>query len=921
VLSHLGGINVPWLAHLKLKHKLALMLLFPFMGLLYFSLTVMQEKAQIAYETNGLAQIIQLSIHISTVVDGLQLERGASRLFLKNHGERFAEELLQYYLQTDKAIAGLKAHISSMEIHHLFNHEMNEKLNQAINRLDTLEQLRKSVNRLNIQHQNAVTRYTDINNLLFQLMIDTTHLKNHQSIFLLKLAYLNLLKIKEKAGLERALLAVVFSQESLQPEQFRQFVELVSAQAAYLTHDVMKYLSPAQKDFLQTQLSGEIIDETERLRGIVYQAYNEKWVLPAVDPVHWFQAQTKKINLLKNVEENLTQDLYQHTQQISQQAFTNLIVILIMMIIIVGLAISFFIIVWYGVTRRLNTAVETAHAIANGHLNNVITINSFDETGQLLNALNTMQEQLRERLEKEQQTAIEAWRINRALDCATTHILITDNNYQIIYVNEIAKEFFHQEEKQIRQQIPNFNTSHLIGASLDMFHQDIQHQRHLLANLRESHHARVTIAHLTLDHIITPVTNRQGERLGVVVEFNNRTVEVATEREINQVIQAASAGNFNQRINLANKKGFFSTFSESINQIMDFNQLAIEDIMHVVAALATGDLTQKIENNYLGTLDQLKNDINNTIDKLTHIIIALLESADSVNNASQEISQGNLSLSRRTEQQASSLQETAASMEQMTGIVQQNAENAKQATELAKNAKNQAKKGGEVVGATIEAITEINQSSQKVTEIIGVINEIAFQTNLLALNAAVEAARAGEQGRGFAVVATEVRNLAQRSAAAAKEIKGLIQDSVNKVKEGTKLAHESGETLTEIVKSVTMVSDLINEIAAASQEQSSGIQQVNKAIAQMDEMTQQNAALVQQAATASGAMKEQALNLKEQISFFQVSKIATSSQSAHTKPKNQNISQPVINHSAHQNKSDSEHFKPHQKLDDEWIDF
>jgi methyl-accepting chemotaxis protein len=912
---------MPWLSQLKLKHKLALMLLFPFMGLLYFSLTVVKEKAQIAHETHGIAQLIELTIHLSTVVDGLQLEQSASSLFLKSHGERLTQEISQYYLQTDEAIAGLKAHLSAMEIHHRFNHQMLEKINQTTNRLDSLEKLRESVNSFNIQIQQAVTRYTDINNLLYQLMSDTAELKNHQSIFLLKLAYLNLLKLKEKASSERGLLAVVFSQESLQPAQFRQFIELISAQTAYLTHDVMKYLSQAQKDFLQTQLSGAIIDETERLRGMVYQAYREKWILPSVDPVHWFQAQTKKINLLKTVEAKLTQNLHQHAQQISRQAFNNLFVISIMMIIIIGLAISFFIIVWYGATLRLNTAVETAHAIANGNLNNVITVNSFDETGQLLKALNTMQEQLRERLEKEQQTAIEAWRINRALDCATTHILITDNDYKIIYINEIAQEFFNREEKQIRQQIPNFNARGLVGASLDMFHQDVVHQRHLLANLTESHHARVTIAHLTLDHIVTPVTNRQGERLGVVVEFNNRTVEVATEREINQVIQAASAGNFNQRIDLEEKKGFFGTFSESINQIMDFNQLAIEDIMHVVAALATGDLTQKIENNYLGTLDQLKNDINNTIDKLTHIIIALLESADSVNNASQEISQGNLSLSRRTEQQASSLQETAASMEQMTGIVQQNAENAKQATELAKNAKNQAKKGGEVVGATIEAITEINQSSQKVTEIISVINEIAFQTNLLALNAAVEAARAGEQGRGFAVVATEVRNLAQRSAAAAKEIKGLIQDSVNKVKEGTKLAHESGETLTEIVKSVTMVSDLINEIAAASQEQSSGIQQVNKAIAQMDEMTQQNAALVQQAATASGAMKEQALNLKEQISFFQVSKIATSSQSAHTKPKNQNIYQPVINHSAHQNKSDSEHFKPDQKLDDEWIDF
>jgi len=208
-----------------------------------------------------------------------------------------------------------------------------------------------------------------------------------------------------------------------------------------------------------------------------------------------------------------------------------------------------------------------------------------------------------------------------------------------------------------------------------------------------------------------------------------------------------------------------------------------------------------------------------------------------------------------------------------------------------------------------------------------VIDEIAFQTNLLALNAAVEAARAGEQGRGFAVVATEVRNLAQRSAAAAKEIKELIQDSVSKVKEGTKLAHQSGETLAEIVKSISMVSDLITEIAAASQEQSSGIQQVNKAITQMDEMTQQNAALVQQATTASSAMKEQVFNLKEQIAFFRVDTTSPSSQpddiqTKNKKTKHDSISQLTTHiHPTHYPQSDAECLTSHQKRDDEWVDF
>jgi methyl-accepting chemotaxis protein len=341
------------------------------------------------------------------------------------------------------------------------------------------------------------------------------------------------------------------------------------------------------------------------------------------------------------------------------------------------------------------------------------------------------------------------------------------------------------------------------------------------------------------------------------------------EKEINNVIYAISQGNFEERISLENKTGFFKTLSNSINQIVEFNQNIIEDIMRLLSALAQGDLSQTIENNnYVGAFEQLKEDANATVSRLTEIMTEISRSAGIVATATEEISQGNMSLSQRTEQQAASLEETAASMEQMTSTVQQSADNAKEATQLALSAKERAEKGGDVVGATINAMTEISNSSKKVADIIGVIDEIAFQTNLLALNAAVEAARAGDQGRGFAVVASEVRNLAQRSAAAAKEIKELIQDSVAKVEEGTGLANQSGETLEEIVTATKKVNDIIAEIAAASQEQSSGINQVNKAVTQMDEMTQQNAALVEEAASASESMKDQAQSLKQQVTFF-----------------------------------------------------
>jgi len=253
------------------------------------------------------------------------------------------------------------------------------------------------------------------------------------------------------------------------------------------------------------------------------------------------------------------------------------------------------------------------------------------------------------------------------------------------------------------------------------------------------------------------------------------------------------------------------------------------------------------------------------------VISQVKEAASEVNRGADEISQGNTNLSQRTEEQASSLEETASSMEQMTSTVKQNADNAGQANQLAVAARDQAEKGGAVVAKAVRAMTEINDSSRKIADIIGVIDEIAFQTNLLALNAAVEAARAGEQGRGFAVVATEVRNLAGRSATAAKEIKGLIQDSVKKVDEGSVLVTQSGATLEQIVSAVKKVTDIVAEIAAASQEQSAGIEQVNKAVMQLDELTQQNAALVEEASAASQSMADQARSLNETMAAYTVS--------------------------------------------------
>ena len=296
----------------------------------------------------------------------------------------------------------------------------------------------------------------------------------------------------------------------------------------------------------------------------------------------------------------------------------------------------------------------------------------------------------------------------------------------------------------------------------------------------------------------------------------------------------------------------------------------LQEAVDLAGAVAKGDLTQRIEVKSSDEVGQLLQALKDMNESLAGIVGEVRGTTDSITTASQEIAQGNADLSQRTEEQASSLEETASSMEELTSTVRQNTENAKQANQLADNASDIAVKGGKVVGDVVHTMASISDSSKKIVDIISVIEGIAFQTNILALNAAVEAARAGEQGRGFAVVAGEVRNLAQRSAAAAKEIKTLIDDSVNKVDAGTKQVDQAGATMTEIVQAVKRVTDIMAEIAAASNEQSAGIEQVNQAIIQMDEVTQQNAALVEEAAAAAEAMQEQAKALYEAVGIFKV---------------------------------------------------
>ncbi|MDH4870281.1 methyl-accepting chemotaxis protein [Pseudomonas sp. BN515] len=477
---------------------------------------------------------------------------------------------------------------------------------------------------------------------------------------------------------------------------------------------------------------------------------------------------------------------------------------------------------------------------------------------------------VRDRLKSAAQAAGENIRIKSALDNCSTNVMIADGDRNIIYMNKTVTSMLQNAEADLRKALPSFSVSKLLGGSIDQFHKNPEHQKRLLATFTSTFRTQIDVGGRTFGLVANPVISDAGERLGSVVEWADRTLEVQVEREVAALVGAAAAGDFSKRIDETGKTGFILNLATGLNSLVDTADKGLKDVSRMLGALAQGDLSQSISADYQGTFGELKDYSNETAQSLSRMLGQIRESADTINTAASEIASGNAELSTRTEQQASSLEETASSMEELTSTVKLNAENARQANSLAVNASEVATEGGNVVQKVVSTMTAINDSARKISDIIGVIDGIAFQTNILALNAAVEAARAGEQGRGFAVVAAEVRTLAQRSAAAAKEIKTLISDSVSKVENGNTLVAQAGQTMSDIVIAIKRVTDIMAEIAAASTEQSRGIEEVNGAVSQMDEMTQQNAALVEEAAAAAEALQEQAGLMAQSVAVFKL---------------------------------------------------
>ena len=511
------------------------------------------------------------------------------------------------------------------------------------------------------------------------------------------------------------------------------------------------------------------------------------------------------------------------------------------------------------VASPLRTMAEGISEMARGNEVDIPCLENGDELGMLGRSLEDVINGGRE-----------SARLRQALDSCNTMMMVANRDHEIVYVTPAFTNHFSRFESAIRAEFPNFSVQTLIGTNIDVFHKNPSHNRGILDNLKESHTVEVSVAGRRLQLIITPVVSEKGNSLGTVVEWDDKTEELTMRDAIDRLISATKNGDLEQRIDLAEIGDSHRELVTGMNALTEVVDKATGELDEVLASFAKGDLTHHMTKEYQGRFGQLKDNANRTAEQLAEIVGQIQTATSEVANAASEIMGGTEDLSSRTEQAASNLQETAASTEEMSATVKQNAENAKDASELAAGADRSAKMGGEVVGQAVSAMAGIEQSAREITDIIGVIDEIAFQTNLLALNASVEAARAGEAGKGFAVVAQEVRQLAQRSAKAAADIKTLIQNSNGQVTEGVELVNKAGETLTEIVGSIGKVAHIVSEFSNASQEQAIGVQEINNSINNMDQMTQQNSALVEQSSAAARTLSDQAANLEELMAFFKL---------------------------------------------------
>jgi methyl-accepting chemotaxis protein len=566
---------------------------------------------------------------------------------------------------------------------------------------------------------------------------------------------------------------------------------------------------------------------------------------------------------------------YQEAKNVTQKItsiFSTLYVTLpLFLLLLLSVMVGIFFFLTRSISQPIKILSEAFTLLGEGNLNKDISYPYKDEFYPLFFQLGETQKKLKSNIN-------EIATVKVALDNVSTNVMIADTDLKIIYMNKSVISMFNQAANDIRQRFSDFNPNALIGKSIDQFHKDPGLQRRILSELKGKHDATIHIAGRTFELKANPIINEMNDRLGSVVEWKDITSQLIVQKEMDDIVTAASQGNFENRINVKNKEGFFLKLSEGINSFLQISSKGLQEVSDVLSAISNGDLTQKIRTEYHGTFGELKEYCNTTVDNLSKIISEVRQNAGSLLTAAEEVNATAQTLSQSASMQAASVEQTSASLEQIGASISQNAENSKQTDKIASKAAKDAVEGGSSVNQTVVAMKQI-------AEKIGIVEDISYQTNLLALNAAIEAARAGDHGKGFAVVASEVRKLAERSQVAASQIGELATKSVQ-------VAEKTGMLIGEIVPSINKTADLVQEITAATNEQASGVNQINKAIIQLDSVSQQNASASEELASTAEELSSQAGSLMKSVNFF------TTHSDNRNEPPVHSLTQPVRKNSS-----------------------